>query len=300
MLLVLPLSFDYGLYQVHLCALAGACLVLGEPEDAGPRLPRVLRENRVTVLPVVPAVAAALARLAPRAGGLPSDLRLVTNTGASLTPAAAEALREAKPDLAVVAMFGLTECKRVSIETPNSDRERPGSVGHPLPGTEAHVIGEDGRRLPAGQVGELVVRGPHVMSGYWRAPELTAQRFVVDEFGERALHTGDQCWLDEQGRIHFAGRVDDVYKQDGFRVSAVEVENAALDIDDVDEAALLLPQNGVPARLTISGSLTTARLRRELARRLDPEKLPSRCSVLSKLPHSVNGKIDKKALEALL
>jgi amino acid adenylation domain-containing protein len=287
----MPLSFDYGLYQVFLACAAGAHLVLGDAAQAGPPLVRELEGHGATVLPLVPSLAATLVRLVGRTGRPPSRLRMVTNTGAALSPAASARLRELVPGLDVVPMFGLTECKRVSIAEPNADLERPGSVGTPLPGTEAWVVDPDGRRLPPGETGELVVRGPHVMAGYWRAPELTAARFR-----DGLLHTGDQCRLDADGHLYFAGRTDDIYKQQGFRVSAIEVEAAATDVPQVELAAVLPPDGEDGAHLLVTGAITEAELARELAARLEDHKVPPQISVVESFPLSVNGKVDKRRL----
>ncbi|SFW81405.1 class I adenylate-forming enzyme family protein [Amycolatopsis australiensis] len=296
----LPLSFDYGLYQAFLAAEAGACLVLGDEGAAGPALLSTVEREAVTVLPLVPGLGATLARLAARAGRFPASLRLVTNTGAALPAALSARLRELSPDLDVVAMYGLTECKRVSIEDPNAYLTRPGSAGRPLPGTEVLVLDEHGAELPPGQVGQFAVRGPNVMAGYWRAPELTAHRFPRDAYGRATLLTGDRGKVDEDGNLYFAGRDDDLYKQDGFRVSAVEVEGAAADVDGVTEAAVLPPAGDRPAVLAVTGELDAAQLREGLAERLEPHKIPDRVEVVGALPHGVNGKIDKRALEAAL
>lgn len=287
----MPLSFDYGLYQVFLACAAGAHLVLGDAAHAGPPLVRELERHGATVLPLVPSLAATLIRLVTRTGRPPSRLRMVTNTGAALSPAASARLRELVPGLDVVPMFGLTECKRVSIAEPNADVERPGSVGTPLPGTEAWIADPDGRRLPPGETGELVVSGPHVMAGYWRAPELTAARFR-----DGLLYTGDQCRLDADGHLYFAGRTDDIYKQQGFRVSAIEVEAAATDVPRVELAAVLPPSGDDPARLLVTGPITEAELARELAARLEDHKVPPQISVVESFPLSVNGKVDKRRL----
>jgi amino acid adenylation domain-containing protein len=287
----MPLSFDYGLYQVFLACAAGAHLVLGDAVHAGPPLVRELEEHGATVLPLVPSLAATLIRLVGRTGRPPSCLRMVTNTGAALSPAASARLREVVPGLDVVPMFGLTECKRVSIAEPNADVERPDSVGTPLPGTEAWVVDPDGRRLPPGETGELVVSGPHVMAGYWRAPELTAARFR-----DGLLYTGDQCRLDADGHLYFAGRTDDIYKQQGFRVSAIEVEAAAMDVPQVELAAVLPPSGDEGARLLVTGAITEAELARELAARLEDHKVPPQISVVESFPLSVNGKVDKRRL----
>ena len=292
----LPLSFDYGLYQVFLSTSTGARLVLGDDGDAGPALVGRLVAEGVTVLPIVPSLAVTLCRLVGRTGNVPARLRMVTNTGADLPPALCVRLREAVPGLKVYAMFGLTECKRVSIAEPDLDRVRPGSVGRPLPDTEVSIVDEDGRPVKPGVEGELVVRGPHVMSGYWNAPELTARRFRLDEFGVPILHTGDRARLDEDGYLYFLGRDDDIYKQHGVRVSTAEVEAAALDIPNVEIAAALPARDGREARIAACGNLTVAEFTEQLRRRLGPQKTPPQIRLVDRLPIGVNGKVDKKAL----
>ncbi len=293
----LPLSFDYGLYQIFLACAAGARLVLGDDSDAGPALLRRLVHEDVSVLPLVPSLAVTLCRLAGRGGQAPARLRMVTNTGAELTPAMCQRLRAAIPGLAVVPMFGLTECKRVSIGEPNLDLRRPGSVGRALPDTEVIVAGEDGKPAAPGTVGELLVRGPHVMAGYWNAPGLTAARFRRDSLGQPVLHTGDRCRLDADGYLYFAGRGDDIYKQGGIRVSAVEVESAALEIGGVELAAALPPNGRFGSRLAVTGDLTPHQLLTGLRDRLGAQKLPDECRVMAALPLAVNGKIDRRALD---
>lgn len=296
----LPLSFDYGLYQIFLACLAGAQLVLGEGSDGGPPLLRRLSEHAVTVLPLVPSLAAILVLLVSRSGAPPASLRLVTNTGAALPDQVVDRLHTLVPGVAVVAMFGLTECKRVSIMQPEERLGRPGSVGRPLPDTEVFVVDDDGRRLPAGEVGELVVRGPHVMAGYWRAPELTAAKFRRDQLGDTLLFTGDYGRLDADGYLYFVGRRDELYKQGGFRISAVEVEAAAMDIRGVELAAVLPPTDDRGAVLVVSGQLTETAVVTELAQRLEQARLPSECHVMHALPLRPNGKVDKRALAASL
>jgi acyl-CoA synthetase (AMP-forming)/AMP-acid ligase II len=296
----LPLSFDYGLYQVFLCCLVGARLVLGNADDAGAALLGRLSDEHTTVFPLVPHLATTLVRLAGRSGKIPEQLRMVTNTGAALSVTTSSRLRELIPALDVVPMFGLTECKRVSIEEPNADQIRPGSLGLPLPDTEVFVIDVEGNRLQPGEIGELIVRGPHVMAGYWHAPELTAGRFRVDEFGHPLLHTGDRCWLDEQGRLYFAGRDDDIFKQRGFRVSAIEIEAAALDVPGVELAAVLKPEHNSPTRLVVTGSTSAETLAKELAARLEETKLPAEYHIVRRFPLNINGKIDKAALRRAL
>ncbi|MGR6920885.1 class I adenylate-forming enzyme family protein [[Actinomadura] parvosata] len=292
-----PFSFDVGLYQIFLSALGGAQVWLPGQLGASLRIVPELRESGATVLPTVPAVAQALAAgLAKSADPVPVPrLRLLTNTGAAMPAGVLAALRERLPGLRVQLMYGLTECKRVSIMPVDGDLERPGSSGLPLPGTEVTIVDAAGRPLPPGEVGEIVVNGPHVMSGYWNQEELTADRFRPS-----GLRTGDFGHLDRDGYLYVEGRRDDVYKQSGFRVSATEVEAAALELPGVRMAVVLPPRDGGEgAVLVVVGDTEPARVRAGLAHRLEQFKVPKRCVVVDELPLNQNGKVDKKALAVI-
>jgi len=297
----LPLSFDYGMYQVFLAALGGSQVVLGAPAEAGPSLLANLLSTGSTVLAAVPPVAEGLLRLLRRNPQRAPRLRLLTNTGSTMPRWVLDGLRQLLPELRVQLMFGLTECKRVSIADPDEDLRRPDTLGRPLPGTEVFAVDDGGRRLPPGEVGELVVRGPHVMAGYWRRPELTAQRFQREDGLFPRLHTGDYGSVDAAGYIRFSGRRDDVYKQHGFRVSAVEVEAAARRVHGVEGAAVLPPDgDGRDAVLIVTGTADPAQVQQELRAHLEDFKIPTRCLVLPSLPTSRTGKTDKKALRRLV
>jgi amino acid adenylation domain-containing protein len=294
-LTVIPLAFDYGLYQIFLSVAAGARLTLREPASHV-RLLATITEQRVTIIPVVPSLAQMLVRLGARKRGAGLGLvRLLTNTGAALTAPLCADLRATFPHTSIVPMFGITECKRVSIAEYDGDLSRPGSSGRPLDGTEVLILDDDERVLPAGEIGEIVVRGPNVMSGYWRAPELTAQRFRPFG-GEPALRTGDYGKLDADGHLYFQGRRDDMFKRSGLRVSAVEIETAACDVTGVRAAAVLPPAGTRDAVLFVVASVPPAEVLRQLRERIEDGKVPSICEVLDELPLTANGKTDKHAL----
>lgn len=294
----LPLSFDYGMYQIFLGAASGACVRLGRLSEAGPALLRSMVEARTSILAAVPAVAETLARLLRRRPAEVPPLRLLTNTGATMPPGLLATLRAAIPTLRVQLMFGLTECKRATIMPPDGDLGRPGSCGLPLPGTEVFAVDEQGNRLPPRRVGELVVRGPNVMAGYWRRPQLTAERFPRRLGLFPQLNTGDHGYLDEDGYVYFIGRVDDIYKERGFRVSATEVEAAACRVPGVERAAVLPPRDGRPALLAVVGELTAEEVLLAMREEIEEFKIPQRCVVLDTLPLTHNGKVDRHTLLA--
>ncbi|MFI2378455.1 class I adenylate-forming enzyme family protein [Streptomyces sp. NPDC018964] len=301
-LTAVPLSFDYGLYQIMLSALAGAELLLSGPADHA-RLLGFARDHGATVVPLVPSLGELLVRLASR-DPRPTRVRLFTNTGAALNAPLIASLREAFPGSSVAPMYGTTECKRITILEPDGDLARPGSVGPALPGTEVLVLDDDGRPLPPRETGELCVRGPHVMAGYWRAPEQTALRFrPAPDGGPVTLHTGDYGWLDEDGHVYFQGRKDDLFKRRGSRMSSVEIEAAVLDIDGVREAALLVPDGDRDMVLFVVGerdALTAEQVLARLGDRLEAAKVPDECHVLDALPLTPNGKTDRKELRRRL
>jgi acyl-coenzyme A synthetase/AMP-(fatty) acid ligase len=167
-----------------------------------------------------------------------------------------------------------------------------------------YVLGEGGERLPAGQIGELVVRGAHVMRGYWRAPELTAARYRPGPIpGETVLYTGDLFRQDADGYLYFVGRKDDIIKCRGEKVSPREVENAVSRLDGVAEAVVV----GVPDEILGQAILLTAAprvgselsertIRAHCARTLDDYMQPKHVRIVSELPRTDNGKVDRQRL----
>ncbi|MFF5858531.1 class I adenylate-forming enzyme family protein [Streptomyces sp. NPDC012751] len=293
-----PVSFDYGLYQLFLAVLAGAEVVY-PPGRASARELIEIRDSNATVVPVVPTLALLLARLAAR-DRRPTSVRLLTNTGAALVGPDAARVRAAFPGAALICMYGMSECKRITVAAPDEDLAHPGTVGRPLRGTRLFVLGPDGAPVPPGATGEIVVAGPHVMDGYWGDAAATRQdeRFVTAPDGAgRALRTGDFGHLDAQGRLYFDGRRDDLFKRRGRRMSCQEVESAALDISGVEQAACRPP--GPDGRLTlwITGTASPDAVLHGIAVCLGPVGRPDTCVRIARMPLTPNGKIDRAALE---
>ncbi|MDQ3874458.1 MAG: acyl--CoA ligase, partial [Actinomycetota bacterium] len=301
---VLPLAFDYGLYQLLMSVRLGATLVL-ERSFAFPAktLARV-EEEGVTVFPGVPTVFATL--LAMKTRRPYASVRRITNTAAALPPTFHDGLRELFPNALIFRMYGLTECKRVSYLEPELLESKPTSVGTAIPGTEAFVLDEEGRPVRPGETGILHVRGPHVMLGYWRAPELSAKMLKDGPLpGERMLCTHDHFTLDEDGLLYFVGRTDDIIKTRGEKVSPIEVENTLYAIPGVSQAAVL----GVPDELLgqairafvvldDGATLTEADIIRACRSRLENFMVPQQVVLLDELPQTTTGKIRKRELQS--
>lgn len=300
--LFLPLSFDYGLYQLFLALAARSSVYIGHSALVPLRLGDALADEGITVLPGVPSLFSALVSMLERQPRALPRLRAVTNTGEHLPALTIKRLRALLPQLDFFLMYGLTECKRVSILLPGELEAHPESVGRPLDGTSATVILSDGSVAPDETPGELVVSGQHLTMGYWRAPEETARRFRVAEDGTRLLFTGDTCRRSADGYLYFEGRGDAQTKRGGFRISLLEIESAALSVTGTASAAVIAPPRSSVLHLFLTGSsqtVNTDAVLRELRERLEPHKLPDRIHLLASLPTTSNGKVDRQRLCAL-
>ncbi len=303
-LCALPLSFDYGLYQVLLATSTGAAVVFERSMMFPGRLLQLLEAERISVLPGVPTLFSTLLRMTSLSTLDCSALRMLTNTGAALSQRLVRELRTAFPRAALFSMYGLTECKRVSYLPPDQLDARPMSVGRGMPNQAHWLIDETGRKLSNGSSGELVVSGNHVMLGYWRRPEETSACLTVDaERQVRALRTGDIFRTDSEGFLYFVSRTDDIIKCRGQKVSPREVENVIAELAGVSEVAVL----GVPDEhhTEIVKAFVATRpgfdnLEKEIMShcldRLESYMVPSEVEVMSLLPRTENGKIDRKAL----
>ena len=303
----LPLAFDYGLYQVLMGFMVGACVILERSFAFPAAVVKVMAQEQVTVFPGVPTI---FSILLAREGILDAHdwraVRAITNTAASLPPEHIKRLKARFPKARIFSMYGLTECKRVTYLAPEELERRPTSVGRGMPNQEVYLIDADGRRLPPGSVGELVVRGSHVMRGYWRRPEETAQRLKSGPYpGERVLHTGDVFHMDEDGYLYFVGRSDDIIKSRGEKVSPKEVENVLYAMPAVREAAVIGVDDEVLGQAVHAFVVVGAKARvteRDIVRHcheyLESYMVPKVVHIVSALPKTDTGKIRKTGLAA--
>jgi long-chain acyl-CoA synthetase len=238
----LPLSFDYGLYQPLMMFRVGGRLVLEKSFAYPAHFLRQLQAEQATGFPGVPTMFALLLQMDTSSFDL-SQVRYVSNTGAALPAEHIRQLRQRFSQSVVFSMYGLAETKRTLYLPPDQLEQRPGSVGIAIPGTEVWLVDENDRRLGANQVGELVIRGRHVMRGYWGDPQATAERYRPGPLpGERVCYSGDLFRMDEEGFFYFVGRRDDIIKSRGEKVAPKEIENVLYALPGVVEALVV----GVP------------------------------------------------------
>ncbi|MFZ2052736.1 MAG: AMP-binding protein [Candidatus Aminicenantales bacterium] len=302
---VLPLSFDYGLYQVLMAFRFGGTVIQERSFSYPYRAMEILAREKVTGFPVVPAMAALMLRMRNLERFDFRSLRYITNTAQALPPPHIEGLRKIFPRARIFSMYGLTECKRVSYLPPEEIDRRPASVGKAMPNTEAYIVDAQGNRVEeADRTGELVVRGSHVMRGYWNLPDDTARVLKPGPLpGERVLYTGDLFKMDSEGFLYFVGRKDEMIKVSGFLVSPKEVENALTEISAVREAAVVgvedpITGQAVKAFVVLKGAsrLKPDDIRRLSARSLESFMVPKHVEFRKDLPKNAHGKVSKRDL----
>ncbi len=197
--------------------------------------------------------------------------------------------------------YGLTECAPVVSFNPLSGEQRPDSIGVPVPGTEVRLVNEAGAPVPVGEAGELIVRGPQTMLGYWQRPDETA---LVLQDGW--LHTGDVAVMDAQGYFKVVDRKKDLVLVSGFNVYPNEVEDALALMDAILEAAVV----GIPDATTgeavrayvvknpeVPGELTREAIMAHCKASLTHYKIPKSIVFRDELPKTPVGKILRKDLK---
>lgn len=298
------LSFDYGLYNVLLACQVGASVLLKQPFQSVQQIIRPVKQEGVTGLPLVPAMIAMLLCVKDLDHYDFSGVRYVTSTGQALPQRHIERLVQWLPSVRIYSMYGLTECKRVSYLPPDELLSRPMSVGKAIPDTEAFIVDDDEQRVDEpGQIGELVVRGPHVMEGYWNQPEETARIIRGSSSGRRLLFTGDLFRQDADGYLYFVGRRDDLIKTGAERVSPKEIESVVYELDEVIEAVVIGIEDeilGQALKLAVAlkqdSSVTADGIRRHCTERLERSRVPRIIEIRDTLPKTNSGKIDRRTL----
>jgi acyl-CoA synthetase (AMP-forming)/AMP-acid ligase II len=298
---VLPISHVYGLTSVMLGTLsAGACLHLA-PRFTPEAMLAAIRDDGLSIVQGVPAMYARLLEHVGDTAPLPSRLRFAYAGGSPLDPV----LKAAVERLLHVPLhngYGLSEAaptvSQTRLDAPRADT----SVGQPIPGVEARVVDKDGRDVADGSPGELWVRGPNLMRGYYRDPQATAAALRPGGW----LNTGDMATRGEDGALFIVGRTKELIIRSGFNVFPLEVET-------VLNAHPGVTQSAVVGRLVADGNEEViayvqpdprrapleAELRAWAAARLAPYKRPARIVMLDALPAAANGKVLKHVLKEM-
>jgi long-chain acyl-CoA synthetase len=296
----LPLSHAFGLIAtiVGLHSPEPGVGVLMRWFDPSALL-ELVQEHRVQRAALVPSMVQILLSMPLEDHDL-SSLRYVNVGAAPLSSDVAREFERRVPGVEILEGYGCTESGAVvSVNLPG--RRRLGSVGPPIPGYEVKILGNADQELPSGETGEVCVRSPGVMLGYWNEPDLTAQTLR-----DGWLHTGDLGRVDEDGHLYIVDRIKDLIIRGGFNVYPRDVEDALLEHPDVTLAGVV----GKPdermgeevmafVQLAPGSEATPEALMDFVKARLGAHKYPREVRLLPSVPLTPVGKVDRKALRAM-
>ncbi|MBW8879229.1 MAG: amino acid adenylation domain-containing protein, partial [Acidobacteria bacterium] len=300
----------------------GAVIVVPDPADIGiaGRWATWMSRERVTVAHLTPSLGQLLAERPPDGEVvLVPSLRRVFLVGEALTRQDVARLRAMAPGVTCINLYGSTETQRavafhrVMLEEAEAVSERARQVlplGRGIQDVQLLVINRVGMLAGLGEIGEIVVRSPHLARGYLDNEELTAERFQVNPFtaeaGDRIYRTGDLGRYRPDGEVSFAGRSDFQVKLRGFRIELGEIEAALVSHPAVREAVVLLRADlpggsGLAAYVVADGAEEerSQPLRGWLEERLPSYMVPAAFVSLQSLPRTPNGKVDRRALERI-
>lgn len=292
-------AYDSSVEETWLALAAGATLVVMDEDAArlGPDLIPWLRRERITVFCPPPTLLRATGCVSP-ATVLP-DLKLLYVGGEALPE---DVVERWAPGRRLVNGYGPTECSVTSLRTDVVKGDEV-TIGAPVPGLSAWVLDETGMEVVAGDRGELFLGGIGLARGYWKRPELTAEKFVQHPTLGRLYRTGDLVHQDEEGRFHYHGRLDSQVKIRGYRIELEEIETRLARCPGVRAAAcrvqedhghLLLVAFVVPEDRAVPPPV--AGLRSALEADLPEYMVPARFGMIQELPASVGGKLNRAAL----
>ena len=301
---VTTLSFDIAALEIFLPLMAGAKLIVATRDQVidGHRLLRIIEESKVTVMQATPAGWRIL--LEAGWGGQP-PLKILCG-GEALPRDLADSLMAASGD--VWNVYGPTETTIWSSATQLEKRLGPVPIGPPIANTQFYVLDERLQPVPIGVTGELYIGGSGLARSYWLRPDLTTEKFLPNPFGEgRIYRSGDLArWLAD-GHIEILGRSDYQVKVRGFRIELAEIENALASHPAVRDAVTVAVEAGpgdkrlaawVDSTLAEPPADLDAQLYSLLTAKLPEYMIPAVITVMTALPRTANGKIDRKSLPA--
>lgn len=302
-LLTIPLFHCTGSHSAFLLSLiVGRKLVIMYKWDTEEAL-RLIEQERVTYFNGVPTMSAELQAAAMTSDRDVSSLVDIYSGGAARPPDQVEKLASTFKKSAPGIGYGLTETNALgALNNGAFYISNPGSTGRAVPAvTDFKVIGEDGATLPAGERGELCIKSPANVLGYWNKPEATAEAFVDGWF-----HTGDVAYLDEDGFLYIVDRIKEIIIRGGENISCIEVEAGIYKHSDVEEVAVFgLPDErlgeivGAAVVLKEGCSVTDDALREFLCEHIAAFKIPAHIWFRDEqLPRIASGKIFKRELKA--
>ena len=301
-LMVNPYFHMFGLKAGILASVAAAATMLPEPVfDAGRALERI-EADRITVFPGAPTLYQSILDHPDRSAHDLSSLRVAVTGAADIPVALIGRIHDELPFSVIITGYGLTEGGTASATSVGDDAEIIATtVGRPRPGFELRIVDGEGREVPVGEPGEVLLRGGSVMSHYLDDPTATAEALAPDGW----LSTGDLGTVDEEGRLRIVGRSKDMFIVGGFNAYPAEIENALLRHPEISQAAVIgvpderLGEVGMAFVVVEPGSSVTGpELVTWSREQMANYKAPRTVELVAELPFNATGKVEKETLRA--
>lgn len=294
---ILPMSHISGPIQCNEVADKGSTLVIFDQMNPVTLLEGI-RKHRITVFHGVPIIFQLLLGVPNLKDYDTSSVKLAAMMGTTVPPPLMRAFKMARPHIKVIQGYGLTESSPlITLTEPQDADAKMASIGKTVPGVEIKIVDESGKEVPEGEPGEIITRGPHVMKGYFRRPEVTAERIRGGW-----LYTGDIGRRDGDGYYYHLGRKDDMIITGGLNVYPAEVENMLCDHPQVEEAVVFpIPD---PKRGNVIGAAVALKPGEKIAEKallgflrsnLANFKVPQKIKIRASLPRTSTGKIIRDA-----
>ena len=295
----LPISFDYGLYQIYMGLISNSKIFLAKTNEISFNYFNYLKKNFITVLPLVSSHLKILL-LQLRNNKSLLKIRLITNTGSDLRHDLVSNLLKIYKKIKIFSMYGLTECKRVSILDSQEYSNKSNSVGKPIKGTKCWVINNKGKKInKIGIKGELVVKGKNVMMGYLNDERLTNKTFKKHG-RSNILLTGDICSIDKKGYLSFYGRKDDIFKYKDYRLSKKEIEKNINEIKDIQDTFVYVSKNFTNYTIFIVTRLKLETAIKKIKNKLENYKFTENILKIKLIKRDQRGKVSKDFINKLI
>jgi long-chain acyl-CoA synthetase len=307
-MLPLPLFHTYGANGVQSLALVNhnPIALIPNPRELGDVLKEINDVKPAFICAVPTLLNGIMNHPTARAGKVDfSSIKLCFCGAAALLAETKKRFEELTGGV-IVEGYSLTEAQMAVVANPVRGEKKIGSVGMPLPDVEVRIVdADDGRTpMPQGEVGEIVIRAPQLMQGYWQRPDDTKEMLRTNEQGERLLYTGDLGYVDPDGYLFIVDRKKDLIKTSGYQVWPREIEEviaAHPAVAEVGVAGLPDQMRGEIVKAWVvlrpGKSATGAEIRAFCRERLAPYKVPSDCEIVSELPKSQVGKVLRRVLK---
>ncbi|MED1910401.1 non-ribosomal peptide synthetase [Brevibacillus laterosporus] len=299
------ISFDLTVTSIYTPLISGNTIYIYRGEDKVQVIQDILADNKVGIMKLTPTHL----KLIEEFDGSNSNIKRFIVGGENLhTQLASKIDRNFGGNVQIMNEYGPTETVvgcMLYVFDPNHASQHSVPIGVPADNVRIYLLDKALQPVPIGSIGEMYIAGDGVARGYLNRPELTAEKFIENPFkpGERMYRTGDLArWLPD-GNMEYVGRTDDQVKIRGYRIELGEIEAQLVNVEEVQEAVVIAQEDHAGlqhlcAYIVAEKQLTMSELKSRLAHQLPSYMVPSYFIQLDKIPHTPNGKLDRKALPA--